>query len=129
MSDSKPHDHTSRVDNEATIKRNPHPDFKGVEASRPDWDPNATFSYTKTRSPAWTWGSGATDGGESLTKKHIEIDPYGEGRSSAQNYKLLISGIVPRPIGFMSTRSKDGASTNLSPFSFTQVCNHDPPIF
>lgn len=29
----------------------------------------------------------------------------------------------------MSTRSKDGSSTNLAPFSYTQVINHDPPIF
>ena len=45
------------------------------------------------------------------------------------NYKLLISGIIPRPIGFLSTISKDGTSTNLAPFSYTQVFNHDPPIF
>lgn len=29
----------------------------------------------------------------------------------------------------MSTISKDGSSTNLAPFSYTQVINHDPPIF
>lgn len=45
------------------------------------------------------------------------------------DYKLLISGIVPRPIGFISTRSKDGKSTNLAPFSYTQMINHDPPLF
>jgi len=41
----------------------------------------------------------------------------------------MISGIVPRPIGFLSTRSKDGSSTNLSPFSYFQMINHDPPLF
>lgn len=45
------------------------------------------------------------------------------------NYKLLISGIVPRPVGFLSTQSADGLSKNLAPFSYTQVINHDPPIF
>jgi len=59
----------------------------------------------------------------------VEIDPYAEGRPAVSNYKLLISAIIPRPVGFVSTRSKDGSSTNLAPFSYTQVINHDPPIF
>lgn len=59
----------------------------------------------------------------------MEIDPYEEGRPGISNYKLLISGIVPRPIGFISTRSADGKSTNLAPFSYFQVINHDPPLF
>lgn len=36
---------------------------------------------------------------------------------------------MPRPIGFLSTVSADGTSSNLAPFSYTQVVNHDPPIF
>ena len=117
-----------KADAEATIKRNPHPNFGKVQASRPDFE-KKEWRFTKTVDPSWQWGSGGNDSGESLKKSHIEIDPYAEGRQPAQNYKLLISGIVPRPIGFMSTRSKDGSSTNLAPFSYTQVNNHDPPIF
>lgn len=45
------------------------------------------------------------------------------------NYKLLISGIAPRPVGFISTKSADGKTDNLSPFSYFQVVDHDPPIF
>ncbi len=45
-----------------------------------------------------------------MQKSHIEIDPYAEGRPPVYNYKLLISGITPRPIGFISTISKDGMS-------------------
>jgi flavin reductase (DIM6/NTAB) family NADH-FMN oxidoreductase RutF len=41
----------------------------------------------------------------------------------------LISGIIPRPVGFISTQSKDGSSTNLAPFSYFSVINHDPPLF
>ncbi|KAI9849364.1 MAG: hypothetical protein M1838_000199 [Thelocarpon superellum] len=117
-----------KLDAESTVKRNPHPDFKAVEDSRPDW-PHVDLGYFKTRDPRWQFGQGASDGGESLRKNHVEIDPYEEGRPAVSNYKLLISGIVPRPIGFISTRSKDGMSTNLSPFSYTQVVNHEPPIF
>jgi flavin reductase (DIM6/NTAB) family NADH-FMN oxidoreductase RutF len=44
------------------------------------------------------------------------------------NYSLLVSGIVPRPIGFVSTISKDGKQ-NLAPFSYFQCVDHDPPVF
>ena len=106
-----------------------HPNFKKVEASRPDWTDNDGFKFTKTKLPDWKFGSGGNDGGASLTKKHIEIDPYEEGRPAVYNYKLLISAIVPRPIGFLGTRSADGESTNLAPFSYFSVVNHDPPVF
>jgi hypothetical protein len=97
----------TKLDAENTIKRNPHPDFKKVEASRPDWS-SSTFKFTKTRDPEWKHGSGASDGGASLKKQHVEIDPYEEGRPATFNYKLLISAIIPRPIGFVSTISEDG---------------------
>lgn len=74
-------------------------------------------------------GDGANDGGAWKKHNHVEIDPYEDGRPATFNYKLLISAIIPRPIGFISTRSKDGSSTNLAPFSYSQVVNHDPPIF
>ncbi|KAI9829932.1 MAG: hypothetical protein M1819_005904 [Sarea resinae] len=125
--DSK--DHEERMDSEKTVQRNPHPDFGKVQASRPDWDEKSAWSYRKTRDPDWKPGQGGNDGGESLNENHVEIDPYEEGRPAAFNYKLLISGIVPRPIGFISTQSSDGKSTNLAPMSYTQVVNHDPPIF
>lgn len=123
---------------ESEIKRNPHPDFKGVEASRPAWDRDATFKYTQTASPSWAFGSGANDlptnnndpgSGAKQQQHHITIDPYGEGRAPVNNYKLLISAIVPRPIAFVSTVSADGQTTNLAPFSYFQVINHDPPLF
>lgn len=113
---------------ESSIERNPHPDFSTVEATRPDYG-KKKWRITKTVNPNWTYGSGGNDEGASLEKSHIDIDPYADGRQPAQNYKLLISGIVPRPIGFLSTRSKNGRFTNLSPFSYTQVVCHDPPVF
>jgi len=113
---------------EITVKRNPHPDFHKVQKARPDWDESRQWHFTKTRNPSWTYGSGASEK-SSTNKPHVSIDPYAKGRPAVYNYKLLISGIVPRPIGFLSTISKDGSSTNLAPFSYTQVFNHDPPIF
>ena len=42
-------------------------------------------------------------------------------------YSLMISAIVPRPIAFVSSRSKSG-SVNLAPFSYFNVMAHDPPV-
>jgi flavin reductase (DIM6/NTAB) family NADH-FMN oxidoreductase RutF len=128
IQDPKTH-HEQRADAEKLIKRNPHGNFKEVEAGRPDWDSSAAWHFTKTKDPSWKPGQGANDGGASLQKDHIAIDPYEDGRPAVFNYKLLISAIIPRPIGFVSTQSKDGSSTNLAPFSYTQVVNHDPPVF
>ncbi|KAF7532030.1 hypothetical protein G7054_g8302 [Neopestalotiopsis clavispora] len=114
---------------EAEIKRNPHPDFKKVEASRPDWDTNASFHYTKTAEPEWKFGGGANKLHDGNDKKHVAIDPYEPGRPAPFNYKLLISSIVPRPIGFVSTTSPDGTVSNLAPFSYFNMVNHDPPLF
>lgn len=113
---------------ESDIKRNPHPDFRGVEASRPAFDRDAAFAYQQTPQPGWKVGDGANNlpTGDA---KHITIDPNAEGRSPVNNYKLLISAVVPRPIAFVSTRSKDGKTTNLAPFSYFQLINHDPPLF
>ena len=110
-----PSGHEQRFDQEKAVKRNPHPDFTKVEASRPDWDEKNEWHFTKTKQPGWKLGQGANDGGESLKKKHVEIDPYEEGRPAVFNYKLLISGIIPRPIGFVSTRSEDGTLLSLTP--------------
>ena len=102
-----------KQDAEQSVKRNPHGNFAEVEASRPDWDvARDGFLFTKTKAPQWQLGDGATDGGESLKKEHIAIDPYEEGRPAVNNYKLMISAIVPRPVGFLSTRSKDGKFGN-----------------
>ena len=117
--------HLQSAELEKQIQRNPHPDFAKVEASRPDYI-QTDFTFTKTPDPGWTPRSGASDklGND---KKSIAIDPYEEGRPSGFNYKLLISAIVPRPIGLISSMSE--GVKNLSPFSYFQMVNHDPPMF
>ncbi|KAK4500347.1 hypothetical protein PRZ48_008536 [Zasmidium cellare] len=99
----------------------------GPEPTEP-YKPTRPISITKPSAPNWTHGSGATDNSASLTKHHIEIDPHAPGRPMFHNYTLLISGIVPRPIGLTSTISKDG-KPNLAPFSYFNVVDHDPPVF
>ncbi|KAI9902470.1 hypothetical protein N3K66_001822 [Trichothecium roseum] len=116
-----------------------HPDFKKVEASRPPFDTSSTFHMTQTPDPEWSFGQGTNnlvtpDPADQQNepgkneKKHVAIDPYEQGRPANHNYKLLISAIVPRPIAFLSTRSADGTSSNLAPFSYFNMMHHDPPI-
>ena len=114
--DQKAHDPTAseqRLDSEKHVQRNPHGDFNAIQASRPDWKEDREWQFTKTRKPDWKLGDGANDGGECLKKGHVEINPYEEGRPAVYNYKLLISGIIPRPIGFIGTQSRDGTDLNF----------------
>lgn len=46
--------------------------------------------------------------------------------SRADNYKLLINAIIPRPIAFVSTINKAG-QVNLAPFSFFNAVASEPP--
>lgn len=104
--------------------------FDEVTASRPDFDhSNTPIEVTKSPTPDWTYGQGAPKNLPESLQAHKEIDPYAPDRPMVNNYRLLISGIAPRPIGFISTLSGDGKTKNLSPFSYFQVIDHDPPMF
>lgn len=127
---------TDRKESDAAlIRARRHPNFKELEASRPSWNSvSAPFQYTQTPNPNWSFGDGANHtqnqaSATAATAKHVPIDPYTESRTLIDNYKLLISAVIPRPIAFISTRSRDGKTENLAPMSFFQIVNADPPIF
>ncbi|KAI0861212.1 hypothetical protein F4860DRAFT_173169 [Xylaria cubensis] len=104
--------------------------FKETEAKRPSFDhSNAPITVTKSPDPDWKYGDGVAINAPAQTFTHAEIDPYAPGRPMVHNYRLLISGIAPRPVGFLSTVSADGKTENLAPFSYFQVIEHDPPMF
>ena len=42
-------------------------------------------------------------------------------------YQLLVNGVVPRPIAWVSTLDKNGNS-NLAPYSFFSVASVNPPV-
>jgi len=42
-------------------------------------------------------------------------------------YRLMVGGITPRPIAWISTRSADGVD-NIAPYSFFNVASCNPPI-
>ncbi|KAL4879741.1 hypothetical protein BJY04DRAFT_88904 [Aspergillus karnatakaensis] len=103
--------------------------FKATEASRPNFNHDPPITVTKSPYPDWKYGDGVPDNGLSASKTHREIDPYAPDRAMVNNYRLLVSTIAPRPIGFVSTVSSDGSRENLAPFSYFQVIDHDPPMF
>lgn len=55
----------------------------------------------------------------------MQIDPTAIPARDA--YRLMISCIIPRPIAFVSTLSREGV-TNLAPFSFFNGVSSDPPV-
>ncbi|KAH8734460.1 hypothetical protein BGZ61DRAFT_442582 [Ilyonectria robusta] len=108
--------------------------FEETIAKRPDFDhSNPPIEVTKSPDSTWSFGHGVRNKSPSATdprqKVHKEIDPYSSDRSVSQNYRLLVSGIAPRPVGFISTLSVDGKTKNLAPFSYFQLVDHDPPMF
>ena len=53
----------------------------------------------------------------------MKIDP-----KSFEGFNRVLTGVVvPRPIAFVSTRSKSGVA-NLAPFSFYNAISYDPPM-
>lgn len=107
---------------------------QGIQSTRPGFNHRTHIEVTRSPNPLWKYGHGATveDDKAQTTRssnRHREIDPYAHDRLMVHNYRLLISGIVPRPIGFLSTVSSDGKVKNLAPFSYFQVIDHHPPTF
>ncbi|WP_456279435.1 flavin reductase family protein [Bacillus sp. AK128] len=55
----------------------------------------------------------------------ISINP--SSISERESYKLLIGSIVPRPIAFVTTLSKEGV-LNGAPFSYFNIVSSNPPM-
>jgi flavin reductase (DIM6/NTAB) family NADH-FMN oxidoreductase RutF len=55
----------------------------------------------------------------------ISLDPA--SMSERENYKFLIGSIIPRPIAFVTTISKDGV-LNGAPFSYFNIVSSNPPM-
>lgn len=47
--------------------------------------------------------------------------------TSQENYRLLVGGVTPRPIAWISTRSSNQVD-NLAPYSFFTVASCNPPV-
>ncbi|KAE8540193.1 hypothetical protein D1P53_004132 [Cryptococcus gattii VGV] len=111
-----------------------HPPFIDVEASRPEFDRDFVPVVTKTPNPSFKPGQGLND-------LIIFPQPYAkefqpnegkwrsiipEEQAGSDVYKMMISGITPRPIAFVSSMGSDG-NANLAPMSYFAVVSHNPP--
>ncbi|WWC68396.1 uncharacterized protein I206_102322 [Kwoniella pini CBS 10737] len=106
-----------------------HRPFKDVEAERPDFEQSYKPHFTKVPEPNFVPGQGLNS--LPYSKEHEakqdgfrSIIPENEDKSNI--YKLMISGVTPRPIAFVSTLGDDGHS-NLAPISYFNIVGHNPP--
>ena len=55
----------------------------------------------------------------------LAFDP--NNQTERDNYKLLIGTVIPRPIAFITTKSKEGI-VNAAPFSYFNIAATEPPM-
>ncbi|WVR05620.1 hypothetical protein IAU60_002642 [Kwoniella sp. DSM 27419] len=106
-----------------------HRPFKEVEAERDDFDVDLVPRTTKVPNPDYKPGQGLNNlpyskDFEPKDAKFRSIVPEEQDKSDI--YKMMISGISPRPIAFVSTISPEGKA-NLAPMSYFNTCGHNPP--
>ncbi|RDB18610.1 hypothetical protein Hypma_014724 [Hypsizygus marmoreus] len=91
----------------------------------------ASFKYSDPPNSKWTFGQKieATPEGREWMEGSKEgwktVDATTE--DARQLYGLLVSGIAPRPIAFVSTISEDGVE-NLAPYSWFNQVSAFPPV-
>jgi len=98
----------------------------------PPFVPNTSgFTYTEPPHPDWTYGQGieaTADGrawseGEKAGWKTIDTGT----EDPRKVYATLTSGVIPRPVAFVSTISEDGIE-NIAPFSYFNLVSSSPPV-
>ncbi|KAL4859768.1 hypothetical protein ACK3TF_000057 [Chlorella vulgaris] len=101
-------------------------------------------AITRRRDPALGREAGSSGGNGSLWQPnpnpkwqppHKQPAPFGSDEMHTVDpaklptdamYPLIISAVVPRPIGFVSTQNSEGRG-NLAPYSYFNVMAHNPP--
>ncbi|KAF7360894.1 Flavoprotein oxygenase [Mycena sanguinolenta] len=100
------------------------------ESDLPSFD-TSDFKYTQPPNPSWIYEEAlaTTEQGQKWAQEAEEgwktFDPAEEDPRVI--YKLCLSGIVPRPIAFVSTLAEDG-SGNLAPFSWFNQVSTNPCV-
>lgn len=84
---------------------------------------NESLKYVHPPHPTWT--PGMKQPHPFSSDEMLGFDP--SIVEVASMYSLMISAVVPRPVGFVSSMSSDG-SFNLAPYSYFNVMGHNPPI-
>ncbi|KAF5356546.1 hypothetical protein D9758_008295 [Tetrapyrgos nigripes] len=92
---------------------------------------NTPVTYTQPPNPGWKFGQRVEETEEG--KKWVQGEKEGWRRidvdkeSTTAIYQLMLSGIQPRPIAFVSSVSESGVE-NVAPFSFFNAVTADPPL-
>jgi flavin reductase (DIM6/NTAB) family NADH-FMN oxidoreductase RutF len=99
--------------------------------SIPPFDSTTYSTYTQSPNPSWTYGQkvDTTPAGKDwLAGESAGWKVFNTAETDKVDiYKLFISGIVPRPIAFVSTINEEGVE-NLAPFSWFNTVTNYPPI-
>ncbi|KAF5318421.1 hypothetical protein D9619_010923 [Psilocybe cf. subviscida] len=101
-----------------------------MSANLPPFQPSE-FRYTESPNPNWTYGQRieSTEQGREWAEGEKQgwtvIDT--SKADKRQLYAVMIAGIVPRPVAFVSSLSADGIG-NLAPFSWFNQVTSNPPI-
>ncbi|KAF8576747.1 hypothetical protein K439DRAFT_1397145 [Ramaria rubella] len=96
----------------------------------PPFNPGPSSKLTQPPNPSWSIGDRLQDDPSGLAwlegekKGWTVIDTATEDLRKV--YTLMISGIIPRPIAFVSTISDTGIN-NLAPFSWFNMVSFSPP--
>ncbi|GBE83041.1 predicted protein [Sparassis crispa] len=103
----------------------------GSISDLPAFAHDAPAKFTVPPAPAWTYAQkvdATPEGCEWVAGEKSGfhgVDPATTDRTKL--YALMTSGIVPRPIAFVSSISEDGVE-NLAPFSWFNMVAPDPPL-
>ncbi|PCH37513.1 hypothetical protein WOLCODRAFT_128503 [Wolfiporia cocos MD-104 SS10] len=101
------------------------------QADLPPFNSTAQFRQTLPPNPQWTFGQpvDATPAGKAWVAGEEAgwdvVDADTEDKMKL--YALMLSGIAPRPVAFVSTVSETGVE-NLAPFSWFNMVTHHPPL-
>lgn len=97
----------------------------------PPFNPASSLKYTQSPNPSWKYGETCSEN-SALGTEWVEGEKQGwkvvdtATENPGKLYALMISGIIPRPIAFVSTISTDNEH-NLAPFSWFNMISHNPP--
>ncbi|CAE6357150.1 unnamed protein product [Rhizoctonia solani] len=104
------------------------------DAPRSDFNPEPAFQYTLPPNKEWKVGQPFNEDGPSpLAAEWVKgyeggWQTFETGKEKPTDiYRLMISGIIPRPIAFVSSLSASG-TPNLAPFSYFSMVCHNPPL-
>ncbi|PFH45787.1 hypothetical protein AMATHDRAFT_8665 [Amanita thiersii Skay4041] len=103
----------------------------GDQSSLPPYKPSTGFHLTQKPNPSWMYGqkTETTPEGKKWMKGVKSgwkvVDATVE--DPRKLYGLLLTGIAPRPVAFVSSVSKTGVK-NLAPFSWFNQVTSDPPV-